>query len=210
MGVRAYTFVSGPETPTLPSISDPSASTDLISKGYADKSYARGVADLTALKAIGSSDRTDNLPIFVDSLGVWFYFDAASSATGNDITVITPTAGTGRWLLVQKAQSFAIANNQSSSANVTPLLFDKTKIRSVEIRYQIFRAATGKVAERGILLLVNDDTNWDYAIMGKVGESGVVFTCNSSGQVQYTSDNMAGSYDTTNSVMKYTVHPTEL
>lgn len=210
MGVRAYTFVTGYETPTLPTGTTPSTSDDLITKGYADKSYARGVDTVSTLKAIGASDRSDNLPVFVDALKKWFYFDSSSSATGNDQTVITPTAGSGRWLLVGTSASFALANNQSSAANVTPLLFDKTKIRSVKITYQIFRSATSKVAESGILMLVNDDTNWDYAILGKVGESNVVLSCNSSGQVQYTSDDMSGTYDTTNSVIKFTVEQMEL
>lgn len=39
MGVRDYNFNVGPETPTLPSPTTPTADEDFISKGYADAAY---------------------------------------------------------------------------------------------------------------------------------------------------------------------------
>lgn len=56
------------------------------------------VADLAALKALAATDRTDNMVVFVDALGL-YRFDAASAAAGDDYQVVVPTAGTGRWLL---------------------------------------------------------------------------------------------------------------
>lgn len=96
--IRDYVFTTGISTSTVPSSSDPSASADLVNKGYADKTYAHGIDTIANLKAVAAASRTDNLPVFVDELSTWFVFDAASSATGDDLTVITPTAGTGRWI----------------------------------------------------------------------------------------------------------------
>lgn len=200
-----YEFISGVESIPVPTAGgDPTTTADLISQLYADKSYARGIADVATLKAIGSSGRTNNLPIFVNSLNSWFYFDSGSSATGNDITIIQPTSGSGRWIRIGDGiLAFAIGNNQSAQS-VTSLIFDKTKIRSAEIHYQVYRAATASKAQKGILLAIYDGNNWEIDSMGQAGDAGVDFNIDTStGQVTYTSDNMAGSYDSTNSVMKY-------
>lgn len=57
--------------------------------------------DLTALKAIGSSDRRDLDFCVIDTAnGERLYkFDSGSSSTGDDYAVVTPNAGTGRWHL---------------------------------------------------------------------------------------------------------------
>lgn len=61
----------------------------------------RTVADVAALKAIGSGDRADKDVAVIPSIGV-FLFESGSSATGDDSKVIQPTSGTGRWLLVDR------------------------------------------------------------------------------------------------------------
>ncbi len=65
------------------------------------------VADITALKAIpatGATARADNQICLVDagptSGAALYQFDAASSASGNNNTIVTPTSGTGRWLKI--------------------------------------------------------------------------------------------------------------
>jgi hypothetical protein len=207
---REYDLDNGVETDDLPAAGTPSDDSDMLTLGYAKANFARSVADLAALKAITSAQRSAGVAVYVVSLDCWFIYNSSSTATSNDITIVTPTDTSGRWLRTPEASSFAIANNQVAAANITPLIFDKTKLRSVRIEYQIFRAATLKVAERGTILMINDDTNWDYEIH-KAGESNVALTVTTTtGQVQYTSDSMGGSYDTTNSVIKYTVHPMEL
>jgi len=100
MAVRSYQFVVGAETPTLPTAGTPSGSSDTITLGYANDHYVQGgapVADITALKAIGSSDRADNDALWVDAENAFFVFDSASSTTGDDLTVVQPSSGTGRW-----------------------------------------------------------------------------------------------------------------
>lgn len=211
--VRQYEFPNSIETPTQPAAGTPSADSDLVSLGYVRANFARSVATVAALKGVTPALRSADLAIYVAELLAWFVFDSASTATGNDISIITPTdaPASGRWFRLNRTSTFSIANNQSSPASVTGLLFDKTKIRSVRIEFQIFRTATAQKAERGTLLLVHDGTNWDYALQGSVGDSGVTLSVNTStGQVLYASDNMAGSYNTTDSVMKYSVHPWEI
>jgi hypothetical protein len=67
------------------------------------------VADVTALKAIAAVSRFDGmLAINTTDQGLW-EFVAASSATGDDITVATPAAGTGRWLRVNSANAAIVA-----------------------------------------------------------------------------------------------------
>lgn len=109
MAIRDFNFIVGPETSTLPTATAPSAATDFITLSYANTNYARRAswydmqATVASVKAIVSADRADGQIIWVDALTKFFYFDAASSATGDDVTVITPTAGTGRWLQVVAA-----------------------------------------------------------------------------------------------------------
>lgn len=105
MAVRDYQFIVGPETSTLPSATDPSASGDIVTLGYANSHYTRGVAAVSDVKAIAAADRNDNQTLWVDSLKAFFYFDSASSEAGNDVSVITPTAGSGRWVRVKQPKT---------------------------------------------------------------------------------------------------------
>lgn len=101
MTTREFNFTVGPETSEQPSVGTPSDDTDLVTKGYADAHYVQGklsYADATAIKAIGSSARTNGDLLLNRALNRIYRFDSASSATGDDITVIQPTSGTGRWL----------------------------------------------------------------------------------------------------------------
>jgi len=103
---RSYDFVTGPQTSTAPTPGTPTTDNDFLSKGYGDDTYAKlqywgdPVADTTALKAIGSSDRFDTQVRLKDDDQSLWKFDSASSATEDGITVIQPTSGTGRWLAV--------------------------------------------------------------------------------------------------------------
>jgi hypothetical protein len=209
-GTREYNFNPGWSTAATPDPTDPTVSTDLVTKGYADKSYARGLQSVALLKAIAAADRADNLPIFVDDLQGWFHFDSSSTATGNDLTVIVPTAGTGRWIRFPNLTTFTIANNQVAAANVTGLVFDKTKVRSFMVEYQIYRSASGGQtrAQRGTLIGITDGTNWDiierpFVSLPSTSDVGVTFTITSAGQIQYTSDDNGGTYSAANSKMDW-------
>lgn len=115
--VREYQFVTGIETSTIPDPGTPVAANSTISLGYADDTYARfdswqdSKATVAAVKAIAAADRYDNQVVFIEELGAFFYFDAASSATGDDTTVIQPTVGTGRWLITSGGAAAGIDTN---------------------------------------------------------------------------------------------------
>lgn len=200
MAVREYNFVNGPETASTPSSSDPSSISDLVNLGYANSHYARGVDDVAALKAISAANRSDNLPVFVDSLNEWFIFDSGSSATGNDVTVITPTAGSGRWLRLHKKNTFTLTDSQASFANVTGLVFDKSVIRTVLLAVTAIRGTSARASLR-LFLLATDGTNWAMSDGPGVqapdsGDDGLEFQITSAGQIQYKSD--AGASSTLN------------
>lgn len=119
MATREYAFVVGPETSTLPTAGTPSASTDLVTKGYADENYTQGgsaVADITALKAVSASNRKDKDLRYVESTGIIYAFDSGSAATGDDDFVVTPSAGSGRWLKVRENPVKLIANQNITAA----------------------------------------------------------------------------------------------
>ncbi len=107
--------------------------------------------------------------------------------------------------------TFAIANNQSSPANVTGLLFSSATARSSITEYQIRRVTTGggatEVVERGSLIATYNTlaATWSLANLGSGGDlGGLTFTITSGGQVQYASDNMsAGTYDVVNSLLTF-------
>lgn len=104
MSTRSYQFINGPETSTLPTAESPTVDADLVNKGYADTTYAiktswgGSIADVAALKAVSAADRSDRQVRLVESLKKLFYFDTSSASTGDDVYIITPNAGTGRWL----------------------------------------------------------------------------------------------------------------
>jgi hypothetical protein len=124
MSTRKIDIIAGVETAAFPTATDPSGDSDVMTKGYSDKTYTSGVATVAALKAIAAASRTDAMSIFVKSLNAYFYFSSGSSATGDDISVITPTAGSGRWLrasgtgTASHVQTFDASGIPSSAAQL--------------------------------------------------------------------------------------------
>jgi hypothetical protein len=109
MATRTYTFTTGIETSDAPTGAAPSATGDIMTLGYADTTYARRrdwgftAADYTALKAIGTTgdnQRYDGQTRLVTGTGEIWRFDSASSSTEDGSTILAPTSGTGRWLIV--------------------------------------------------------------------------------------------------------------
>lgn len=100
--------------------------------------------------------------------------------------------------------TFAIANNQSG-ANVTGLIASNL-YRVTRIRYWVRRLATDTVMESGELIILYDGTNFHlgrHSVETAI-TAGMSFDVNAStGQVTYSSSNMAGSYDTVNSLLGY-------
>lgn len=110
--------------------------------------------------------------------------------------------------------NFTIVNNQSSPANVTGLLFDKTLYRSVVFSWQVYRKSTGGSGQirvqRGRSMVYHDDTNWVLSEEPMTPtDAGVVLDVTAStGQITYTSDNDPGTYSSVTSVLSYQIEQT--
>jgi hypothetical protein len=126
---RSYDFVTGFETSTAPTATTPSADADIMNKGYADDTYAKlqywgdAVADTTALKAVGSADRSDKQARVKDDDKTIWVFDSSSTATEDGTTVIQPTSGTGRWLVASGG-----SGGSSGTASASELLQTQNEI----------------------------------------------------------------------------------
>lgn len=68
------------------------------------------VSNITALKAIDNTVRVDGYMRSVTSERAWFIFIAAASDTADDVNIIAPTSGTGRWF---KVKSFTLPTDIS-------------------------------------------------------------------------------------------------
>lgn len=88
-----------------------------------------------------------------------------------------------------------IANNQTVATDVTGLLFDKLQTKSARILFDIFRKTDSDSFEEvgEMFVSYNSETDaWRLSLDSKFDDAGVVFAITSAGQVQYTSDNIAG------------------
>lgn len=123
---------------------------------------------------------------------------AVGLAVSNTELVINPVASGNARLITDAVISISIANNQSSPANVTGLLLDGAVTRSFIVDYAIYRktdTASSAVAEAGQLRGVynTQSSTWLMSTDYSGQDSGVSFSILSSGQVQYTSSNIAGA-----------------
>lgn len=92
--------------------------------------------------------------------------------------------------------SFTVANNQSSAANVTGLVFDKNSYKSAYIMATVRRKTNSNEAVSvGRLIAIYKDASSTWELIDELGgdDDGVTFSITAAGQVQYTSDNMAGT-----------------
>jgi hypothetical protein len=127
---RIYDFSGGFTTATTPTATAPSASDDLVTKGYGDTTWARRVdvgwkvADTAALQALGTTGdearSNGQLRLKLDTHDLW-EFRSASSSTADGTTIIQPTSGTGRWHVV----SGGAGGSSSGSANNLEILAQK-------------------------------------------------------------------------------------
>jgi hypothetical protein len=132
----------------------------------------------------------------------------AASATE---IIINPVASSGAIYITDADTAFTIANFQTSAASVTNLLFDGAVNRAFTIQYSIYRqtdTALSALAQVGQLRGVYN-TQADIWFMSddySGQNSGVTFSIQPSGQIQYTSTNVGGAnYIGT---LKYTITKT--
>lgn len=101
----------------------------------------------------------------------------------------------------------AIANNQL--APTTLAYAASSAYRVTRLKYWLRRKATDEAMEAGELVILFDGVNFQIGRSAAVEttiESGVNFSINAaSGEVFYTSSNMAGTYDVANSKLGYLV-----
>lgn len=116
MATRDYQFITGPETSTLPTGTTPTLDGDDVTLAYGDQRFLYAVADVAAAKAVTTTRRQNNSLIWVKTLNAYFYFDTASSATNDDLTILTPTSGTGRWLILRTYEQGVVTLNASAGS----------------------------------------------------------------------------------------------
>lgn len=119
----------------------------------------------------------------------------ASAATE---IVINPVSSASAIYVVDGDTSFTIANNQASAASVTGLLLDGVSTRGFILDYSIYRqtdTALSALAQVGQLRAVynSQSSTWFMSDDYSGQNSGVTFTIQPSGQIQYTSSNIAGA-----------------
>lgn len=100
--------------------------------------------------------------------------------------------------IIVSQTSFTIANNQSSAANITGLVFDPALFRGVKIEYSIYRqtdTASSGVAQMGQLRFVYNTqaASWSMSDDYAGQNCGVEFSITSLGQIQYTSSDITGT-----------------
>lgn len=111
---------------------------------------------------------------------------------------VNPVASASAIFITDAEQSFTIANNQSAAANVTNLLFDGVSVRGFAIEYTIYRqtdTASSAVAQIGQLRGVynTQSATWLMSDDYSGQNAGVTFSIQSTGQIRYTSSNIAGA-----------------
>lgn len=87
-----------------------------------------------------------------------------------------------------------ISNNITSPTLIPGLSFDSTVVKGAKVDYNVYRVtSTNEVVEQGIMLLSYKPNAmlWDLTLVSGQN-SNVVFSITTSGQMQYTSDNMPG------------------
>lgn len=87
--------------------------------------------------------------------------------------------------------------NNAGPLDIPGLLFDKTKVKSVDITFDIRRRTdTVQTKERGMITLNFDEDSgaWDQPYFESIlGDTGVSFSITAVGQLQYTATNLAGA-----------------
>lgn len=93
--------------------------------------------------------------------------------------------------------SFSIANDQTSDANITGLVFDIGSVRSAVIEYNVNRISDSTPSgssEVGEIHIIFDSVDgFSINVGGVVGNSGVTFSITSLGQFQYQSTDIGAT-----------------
>jgi|GEM_PF-2883723 hypothetical protein len=170
----------------------------------------KGFSGLTSGKLYYASTTPGAISLTPPSLNGQWIVSIGIASSASEI-VINPAASAGAIYITDTETIFTIANNQSSAANITGLLIDPIATRSFVIDYAIYRQTdTGgsAVAQAGQLRGVYNTqaTTWFMSDDYSGQNSGVVFSIQPSGQIRYTSSNIAGANYTGS--LKYNIRKT--
>jgi len=91
-----------------------------VTVGYA-------IADVTALKALDTSTLVDGYSRFVISLKSWVVYISSATGTGDNLFLITPNSGTGRWISQKTLENSSVGDAQVGSlsqSKITNLISD--------------------------------------------------------------------------------------
>lgn len=127
------------------------------------------VQDITALKAL--TTMVDKDMVLVEDKGALYRYDADSTATADDDGVVTPTAGTGRWIKMITAVSYTAGDGIDITSNVISLNIDS----------DIFEFSTGVLTLKSTVLsgkmdkvaTAVEDNLASFDANGQVQDSGV-------------------------------------
>jgi hypothetical protein len=87
---------------------------------------------------------------------------------------------------------FSISNSQAIPDNVHNFVFSNSVVRAFEALVSVEIVATASLYETVKISGIQKGSDWDITITSSGDVSGVTFSITSSGQIQYTSDNVAG------------------
>ena len=151
-----------------------------------------GGGDITASRSLVIDP--NNASLVTAALGDQILIaDASDSNALKKVTVqtIVNLAGAGSPGDIAET-SFSIANNQASPANVTGLAFANATVRGFEVLATVEIDATADLFETFALYGIQKGASWDMSQESVGDSSGIIFSINSSGQIQYISQSYAG------------------
>lgn len=153
----------------------------------------------------GLSGLTSGLPVYFDSgvltqtvpttYNTWqITVGLAISAT--ELLINPDQAASAIFITDPATGGDVIANNQITDAAISGLLFDGSLFRSFIVEYWAYRTTDiNEVAEAGEIrgVYATVAATWAIAVGGVAGDAGLNFNISSSGQITYTSSNLAGT-----------------
>jgi hypothetical protein len=124
--------------------------------------YAEPVASLTVLKAIPADRRVAGMQVLCTADGSRWRFHSSSALTGDDLLVVAPTAGSGRWLRMPGALTLKMAIAFGTADNAVLLTMPTGGLLKLDdLFWQVDADFTGGAASAiGIHSNKTAPTNW--------------------------------------------------